>query len=149
MPALSMLHPILRNTCIFRIDIKKKERWGRGGLQLLSHSVMADSATSWTAGFPVLHCLLASAQAHVHSWWWHPTTSSSVAPFSSCPQSFPASGSFAREGWMGEKKEMEGNKKRRRRRKKKGDEQTFSSARHWNPDSLSSVWIIIWEYTII
>ena len=28
------------------------------------------------------------------SWWWHPTISSSVAPFSSCPQSFPASGSF-------------------------------------------------------
>ena len=28
------------------------------------------------------------------SQWWHPTTSSSVVPFSSCPQSFPASGSF-------------------------------------------------------
>ena len=28
------------------------------------------------------------------SWWCHPTTSSSVLPFSSCPQSFPASGSF-------------------------------------------------------
>ena len=28
------------------------------------------------------------------SWWCHPTTSSSVVPFSSCPQSFPASGSF-------------------------------------------------------
>ena len=28
------------------------------------------------------------------SWWYHPTTSSSVLPFSSCPQSFPASGSF-------------------------------------------------------
>ena len=26
--------------------------------------------------------------------WWHPTISSSVAPFSSCPQSFPTSGSF-------------------------------------------------------
>ena len=26
--------------------------------------------------------------------WWHPTISSSVNPFSSCPQSFPASGSF-------------------------------------------------------
>ena len=26
--------------------------------------------------------------------WCHPTTSSSVFPFSSCPQSFPASGSF-------------------------------------------------------
>ena len=28
------------------------------------------------------------------SWWCHPTISSSVFPFSSCPQSFPASGSF-------------------------------------------------------
>ena len=26
--------------------------------------------------------------------WWHPTISSSVVPFFSCPQSFPASGSF-------------------------------------------------------
>ena len=28
------------------------------------------------------------------SWWWHPTILSPVIPFSSCPQSFPASGSF-------------------------------------------------------
>ena len=28
------------------------------------------------------------------SWWCHPTISSSVIPFSSCLQSFPASGSF-------------------------------------------------------
>ena len=28
------------------------------------------------------------------SWWCYPTTSSSVVPFSSCLQSFPASGSF-------------------------------------------------------
>ena len=28
------------------------------------------------------------------SWWCHPTISSSVVPFSSCPQSFPASGSL-------------------------------------------------------
>ena len=28
------------------------------------------------------------------SWWCHPAISSSVAPFSSCPQSLPASGSF-------------------------------------------------------
>ena len=27
-------------------------------------------------------------------WWCHPAISSSVVPFSSCPQSFPASGSF-------------------------------------------------------
>ena len=30
------------------------------------------------------------------SHWCHPTSSSSVFPFSSCPQSFPASGSFQR-----------------------------------------------------
>ena len=29
--------------------------------------------------------------------WCHPTISSSVAPFSSCPQSFPASGIFSNE----------------------------------------------------
>ena len=28
------------------------------------------------------------------SWWCHPTISSSVVPFSSCPQTFPASGSW-------------------------------------------------------
>ena len=28
------------------------------------------------------------------SWWCHPTISSSVTPFSSCPQSFQTSGSF-------------------------------------------------------
>ena len=45
-------------------------------------------------GFPVLHYLLDFAQTHVH-WvgWWHPTLSSSVVHFSSCLQSFPASGS--------------------------------------------------------
>ena len=31
------------------------------------------------------------------SQWCHPTISSSVAPLSSCPQSFPASGSFPNE----------------------------------------------------
>ena len=30
------------------------------------------------------------------NWWCHPTISSSVVPFSACPQSFPASGSFLR-----------------------------------------------------
>ena len=31
------------------------------------------------------------------SWWWHPTISSSIIPFSSCIQSFPASGPFSNE----------------------------------------------------
>ena len=30
------------------------------------------------------------------SWWCHPAISFSVIPFSSCPQSYPASGSFLR-----------------------------------------------------
>ena len=47
-------------------------------------------------GFPVLHYLLEFAQTHTLSWWCHPTIalSSSIALLSSCPQSFPASGSF-------------------------------------------------------
>ena len=31
------------------------------------------------------------------SWWYHTTISFSVTPFSSCPQSFPAPGSFCSE----------------------------------------------------
>ena len=51
--------------------------------------------------FLVLHYLPEFAQTHVRwmCWWCHPTISSSVTPFSSCPQSFPASGSFPRS-WL-------------------------------------------------
>ena len=34
------------------------------------------------------------SNSYPSSWWCHPTISSSVIPFSSCLQSFPASGSF-------------------------------------------------------
>ena len=48
-----------------------------------------------TPGFP---CPSPTSRAYSNScplsWWCHPTISSSVVPFSSCPQSFPASGSF-------------------------------------------------------
>ena len=43
---------------------------------------------------PVLHCLLEFVPTHVHWQWCHPTISFSFAPFSPCPQSFPASESF-------------------------------------------------------
>ena len=43
-------------------------------------------------------CLSPAPRVHPNpcplSQWCHPTISSSVIPFSSCPQSFPASGSF-------------------------------------------------------
>ena len=45
-----------------------------------------------TPGLPVHHQLLEFTQTHIH--WVGDAISSSVIPFSSCPQSFPASGSF-------------------------------------------------------
>ena len=48
-----------------------------------------------TPGFPVHHQLLELAHYSCLSCQWcHPTISSSVISFSSCPQSFPASGSY-------------------------------------------------------
>ena len=48
-----------------------------------------------TPGLPVHHQLLESTQNPCpSSQWCHPTLSSSVIPFSSCPQSFLATGSF-------------------------------------------------------
>ena len=43
---------------------------------------------------PVHYQLPELTQTHVLRVWCHPTMSSSVIPFSSCLQSFPASGSF-------------------------------------------------------
>ena len=45
-------------------------------------------------GLPVHRQLPEFTQTHVHWVWCHPTISSSVIPFSSCLQSFPASPSF-------------------------------------------------------
>ena len=47
-----------------------------------------------TWGLPVHHQLLEFTQTHVHPVGDQPDISSSVFPFSSCPQSFPASRSF-------------------------------------------------------
>ena len=57
---------------------------------------LCDPMNCSTPGLPVHHQLLELTQTHVH---WvgdaiQPTISSSVVPFSSCPQSFPASESF-------------------------------------------------------
>ena len=63
--------------------------------QLLSHVRLWDSMDCSMPGFPVHHHLLEFAQTHVHEVGdGIQPISSSVVPFSSCPQSFPASGSF-------------------------------------------------------
>ena len=51
-----------------------------------------DPMNGSTLGLPVHHQLPESTQTHVHQ--VSDVISSSVIPFSSCPQSFPASGSF-------------------------------------------------------
>ena len=57
--------------------------------------------TPWTAAHQAswdLHCLLEFAQTHPLSQWCQPPNLSSVVPFSFCPQSFRASGSFPMTG---------------------------------------------------
>ena len=63
-----------------------------------SLSVVSDSLWSHEPQHARLPCPSPSPGVHPNPcpscWWCHPTISSSVVPFSSCPQSFPASGSF-------------------------------------------------------
>ena len=67
-------------------------------LLLFSHSVMSDSLLPHGLQHISLSCPSPSPRACSNSCplsrWCHPTISSSVIPFSSCLQSFPASGSF-------------------------------------------------------
>ena len=55
-------------------------------------------ATPWTAArqasLPITNSWSSPKPMSIKSVIYHPTISSSVVPFSSCPQSFPASGSF-------------------------------------------------------
>ena len=66
----------------------------RSSVQSLSHIRLL--ATPWTAArqaslSPTPRACSSSCPLN---WWCHPTISYSVAPFSSCLQSFPAAGSF-------------------------------------------------------
>ena len=94
---LILCHPLLLPPSIFRsIRVFSNESLLHiSSVQSLSH--VQHFATPWsqharppcsspTPGVYSNSCAL--------SWWCHPTVSFSVIPFSSCPQSFPASGSF-------------------------------------------------------
>ena len=58
-----------------------------------SRSVVSDSVAPWTAAHQA-SLSITNPNLFPLSWQCHPTISSSLVPFSSCPQSFPASGSF-------------------------------------------------------
>ena len=63
-----------------------------------SHSVVSDSLRPHELQHARPPCPSPTARVHPNpcpsSQWCHPTISSSVVPFFSCPQSFPAPGSF-------------------------------------------------------
>ena len=65
---------------------------------LFSHYVMSDSLEPHGLQHARFPCPSLSPRVCSNScslsWWCIPTISFSVSPFSSCPQSFPASGSF-------------------------------------------------------
>ena len=63
-----------------------------------SRSVVSDSLRPHESQYARPPCPSPTSGVHPNpcplSRWCHPTISSSVVPFSSCPQSFPASGAF-------------------------------------------------------
>ena len=71
---------------------------------------LCDPMNRSTPGLPVHHHLPEFTQTHVHQVrWCHPAISSSVIPFSSCPQSLPASESFPMSqllAWGGQSTEV-------------------------------------------
>ena len=90
-------------TNIFCIGRQILYHWATREVQYLlsvqfSHSVISDSLPPHEPQHARPLCPSPTPRVHPNpcplSWWCHPTTSSSVVPFSSCPQSFPASGSF-------------------------------------------------------
>ena len=74
-----------------------KIRWIDRSVQFRC-SVVSDSLWPHELQHTRLPCSSPTPGAYTNSCpssqWCHPTISSSVVPFSSCPQSFPASGSF-------------------------------------------------------
>ena len=79
-----------QNLIVFRVQVFC--------LVQFSRSVMSDSLRPHGLQHTRPPCPSPTPRVHPNpcplSQWCHPTVSSSVAPFSSCPQSFPASGSF-------------------------------------------------------
>ena len=82
---------------MFLVKIKNKQSNGIFTVQF-SRSVVSDSLWPHELQHARLPCPSPTPQACSSSCplsqWCHPTVSSSVIPFSSCLQSFPASGSF-------------------------------------------------------
>ena len=92
---LSLLHLVAGR--LFTTETPEKPL-SKQFLLLFSHSVMSDSLRPHGLQHTRPPCPSPSPGVYSNScpssWWCHPTISSSVIPFSSHLQSFPASGSF-------------------------------------------------------
>ena len=90
-----------RISCIGRQIVYHCATW-KDSIQFISvqfsHSVVSDSLRPHELQYARPPCLSPSPGVHSNSCpssrWCHPAYSFSVIPFSSCPQSLPASGSF-------------------------------------------------------
>ena len=92
------------NECISEVILRSRNILGRlngkRGHQSVQFNCSVVSDSLWPHGLQHtrLPCLSPTPSVYSNScplrWWCHPTISSSVIPFSSCLQSFPASGSF-------------------------------------------------------
>ena len=89
--------------CIEKRHNKKLCKYNVGGGCRMHTTVQFSHSVSSSLQLHGLHharlpCPSPTSRAYSNScpshWWCHPTISSSVVPFSSCLQSFPASGSF-------------------------------------------------------
>ena len=69
-------------------------------VQMLSRVQLCNPMDCSMPGFPSLHYHPEFAHSCPLNQWCHPTISSSVIPFSSCLQYFPASGSFPMKRWQ-------------------------------------------------
>ena len=92
-----------RNTMLFIWNLHNLIRSDQIRSVAQSCPTLCDPMNRSTPGLPVHHQLTEFTQTHIHqvgddihpsSRWRHPAISSSVVPFSSCPQSLPASESF-------------------------------------------------------
>ena len=93
----SAAHWCKSKRCIFVTDVQSLVTLGFSSVQF-SRSVMSDSLQPHEPQHARPPCPSPTPRVHPNPCplrqWCHPTISSSVVPFSSCPQSFPASGSF-------------------------------------------------------
>ena len=87
---------LLYDPAFLLLDIYPREM--KTSVQFSCHSVVSDSLQPHEPQHARPCCPSPTPRVYPNScplsWWSHPTISSSVIPFSSCPQSFPASGSF-------------------------------------------------------